>query len=421
MASSIHSIYCLTIKHMSMKQTMKPGVVDMKNDGIHGMLPEDRMPAHVRKLRAVYNVTPNAPIFQHEGWYYSIEAWREQGLPAHLEEGTPEWNEYFSFDTAADHHVHGLGWCEAEMVPCFEEKVLERRDDGKEIIQDAVGRSVLMFHDKRSGFMPEYLDHPVKDRKTWEENIKWRLDPATPERLAAIGPRMEEAIGKAKQGYVMVQRVIGGYMYLRSLMGPEDLLYMFFDNPDLIHDCMKQWLKISDALIAEHQKYVSFDEIFFGEDICYNMGSLISPDMIEEFLMPYYKELIDNARARNMDQGRRLHMQLDTDGKCMPVIDIYQKWLDMDILSPFEVASGCDVVQVGKDYPDLIMIHGIDKRIMAKSKEAIDAELERIIPVMKARGGYIPACDHGVPPEVSLENYLHYRKRCLEYGGPAVK
>jgi uroporphyrinogen decarboxylase len=112
-----------------------------------------------------------------------------------------------------------------------------------------------------------------------------------------------------------------------------------------------------------------------------------------------------------------LHVQVDTDGKAMPVIDLYAKHIGMDCMSPFEVASGCDVVQIGKDYPDLIMIHGIDKRILAKSKEAIDAELQRIIPVMKARGGYIPACDHGVPAEVSLENYLHYRKRMVELGG----
>lgn len=32
------------------------------------------------------------------------------------------------------------------------------------------------------------------------------------------------------------------------------------------------------------------------------------------------------------------------------------------------------------------------------------------------KGGYIPTCDHGVPEEVSFENYLHYRKRMLEYG-----
>ena len=50
----------------------------------------------------------------------------------------------------------------------------------------------------------------------------------------------------------------------------------------------------------------------------------------------------------------------------------------------------------------------------------MDADLqhdERILPAMRARGGYIPTCDHGVPPEVPWQNYLHYRRRCVEIGG----
>jgi hypothetical protein len=43
--------------------------------------------------------------------------------------------------------------------------------------------------------------------------------------------------------------------------------------------------------------------------------------------------------------------------------------------------------------------------------------VEYILPAMRARGGYIPTCDHGVPEEVSYENYLYYRKRCVELGG----
>ena len=39
---------------------------------------------------------------------------------------------------------------------------------------------------RRGGFMPEYLDHPVKDMNTWEEKCKWRMDPTTPERLEGL-------------------------------------------------------------------------------------------------------------------------------------------------------------------------------------------------------------------------------------------
>ena len=75
-------------------------------------------------------------------------------------------------------------------------------------------------------------------------------------------------------------------MYLRSLIGPEDLLYLFYDDPDLIHDCMKTWFELADAVIARHQEQLVFDELFLGEDICYNHGALISPDMMREFLLP---------------------------------------------------------------------------------------------------------------------------------------
>ena len=53
-------------------------------------------------------------------------------------------------------------------------------------------------------------------------------------------------------------------------------------------------------------------------------------------------------------------------------------------MSPFEAAAGCDVLRPGSQYPDL-----------------------------RISGGFLPTCDHGVPEEVSIKNYLHFRKRCL--------
>jgi hypothetical protein len=62
------------------------------------------------------------------------------------------------------------------------------------------------------------------------------------------------------------------------------------------------------------------------------------------------------------------------------------------------------------------MIGGIDKRVLARGRDAIDVHLERILAAVRARGGYIPTCDHGVPPEVSYQDYRYYRRRCVELG-----
>ena len=262
--------------------------------------------------------------------------------------------------------------------------------------------------------MPEYVDHPVKDLKSWDEKCLWRMDPSNPQRLPKILKTMANAAAVAAEGQIICANLVGGYMYLRSLIGPVDLLYMFYDNPELIRRCMEAWFLLADGVYAAMQKEIVFDEVFIAEDICYNHGSLISSDMMREFLFPYYEQLLSNIKARQLDKTRFLHFRVDTDGFSDPVIPLYKE-LGMDYLSPFEAASLCDVVRTGKEYPELLILGGFDKRILAAGKDSIDREVDRIMPAMVKRGGYIPTCDHGVPHEVSFENYLHYRKRMLEY------
>ena len=364
----------------------------------------------VRKYRDTYAITPGAPFYHCEFGFYCLDEWQRKDFPkdANLAE-------LFGFDEPAVHYLGQLGWTEAALRPAFEVKVIEDRGE-HEVVQDQAGRHVLYFKGRRDGFMPEYLDHPVKDWKTWEENVKWRLDPRSTDRFQALDEQMARVRADAARGMLVCQQVIGGYMYLRSLAGPETLLYLVHDQPDLLHDCMKSWLELADAVTARHQQNVTFDEIFFGEDICYNHGPLISPRMIREFLFPYYRQLIANVKARQIDKQRPLYIHLDTDGLVTPVIPLYRD-IGINVLSPLEVASGCDVVEIGRRYPEMVLRGGIDKRVLGRGKAAIDEMAERIFPVMRERGGYIPTCDHGVPAEVSLDDYRHYRKRCLELGG----
>ena len=80
---------------------------------------------------------------------------------------------------------------------------------------------------------------------------------------------MPDAIEKAKQGFVVEQYLVGGYMYLRSLMGPQELLFNFYDQPELIEDCMETWFRLADSVIARRQKEISIDRLLLDEDICY--------------------------------------------------------------------------------------------------------------------------------------------------------
>jgi uroporphyrinogen decarboxylase len=112
------------------------------------------------------------------------------------------------------------------------------------------------------------------------------------------------------------------------------------------------------------------------------------------------------------DHGVRVIL-VDTDGDCRQLI---QPFLDGGVtgIYPFEVQAGMDVREIRKAFPSLQILGGIDKKEIALGPERIDAELERRIPGMVNLGGYIPMADHQVPPDVSWQNYVYYRRRIAE-------
>ncbi len=164
------------------------------------------------KIWNTYRRVPESGFIQRDfGLWMCIDAWRKDGLP----EGSEA--ELFSYEPSGKADLRGLGWTEPAFEPEFPERVLEDRGE-TEIVQDRAGRGVLYFKGRRQGFMPEYVSHPVTDMRSWQENVKPRLRFDLPERIAA---RKAEAgavrDAREKNGSLVCQNIIGGYMYLRSL------------------------------------------------------------------------------------------------------------------------------------------------------------------------------------------------------------
>mgnify|MGYP001086300642 CR=1 FL=1 len=360
------------------------------------------------RIRATYQFKPLDHLVRREFsiWPEAIEEWKKQGLPPDYEE-----RNLFSYDPPGIAEVGlNLGWCEPPFFPAYEDKVIRQEGD-TEVVQDIAGRWLRVFKGRRHGFMPTYIKHAVAGWKDWEEEVAPRLDPSDPKRYEELEEKCALAakLGKA-EGRFIRQGMIGGYMYLRALIGPTEVLYAFHDQPHLIHVIMQRWAEVMNAGLERIQQYIALDELGLGEDICYNHGLLISPDMVKEFLLPYYQDVASKARRR---QSKKLYFHVDTDGWAEPAVPLYLA-AGMDVMSPWEVAAGCDVVQIGRKWPGLVMIGGIDKRVLAAGEEAIERFLARVIPPMVKRGGYIPTCDHGVPVNVRYEDYLYYRARICE-------
>jgi uroporphyrinogen decarboxylase len=68
-----------------------------------------------------------------------------------------------------------------------------------------------------------------------------------------------------------------------------------------------------------------------------------------------------------------------------------------------------DPVAIRKRYgKSLGLIGGIDKRALATGRREIHREVMSRVPYLIETGGFIPTCDHAVPPDVSLANYEYY-------------
>lgn len=204
----------------------------------------------------------------------------------------------------------------------------------------------------------------------------------------------------------------GFFWFPRTLFGIENHLMSFYDEPELLkeinHDCMTYNLKILNAVC----EICTPDFMTFAEDLSYNKGPMLSKELFDEFLAPYYRGLLPELKRRG------ILTFMDSDGLVEQVTD-WAVELGIDGMLPLERQSDVDIGGLRQRHPGLLLFGAFDKRVMHLGEEAIRREFDRIFPIMQS-GGYIPTPDHQTPPEVSLNDYKLYRKIQMEYCRKAV-
>jgi len=197
---------------------------------------------------------------------------------------------------------------------------------------------------------------------------------------------------------------LGVFSSLRTLFGFQNLMYLFSDDPALVHDVLGHltdlWLALFEEVLAD----VDVDYAYYWEDMSFKSGAMVSPRLFLEFFTPVYRRINGFFRAHGLDI-----VLLDTDGNVWGLIPLL---LDAGVtgLYPFEVRAGMDVAEVRARYPRLQMLGGIDKAALVEGPAAIDREVDRVAGVVRS-GAYVPGVDHYVPPEVPWAHFAYYRER----------
>ena len=302
-----------------------------------------------------------------------------------------------------------------QMIPTFEEKVLEHRD-GHYVVQDWMGAiteisdtyDYTYIRSAKDFVTRKWHKFPVQSRADWE-NMKWRFDPRSPGRFPED---FEERCRKLRdRDYLTTIHFNGPFWQLREWCGMEGLCVLMATDPDFVAEMAGFWTEFVSRTMAPILERVELDVVGLSEDMAYKAHSMISPAMTRRFLLPAYRRWVAEIRASGCPI-----IDMDSDGYIGELIPI---WIEARIncCDPIEVAAHNDINEFRKQFGRrMAFAGGIDKRAIAKGGRVIEAELERIRPVVRD-GGYIPGCDHGVPPDISWQSFLDYSRRLAKLTG----
>jgi uroporphyrinogen-III decarboxylase len=151
----------------------------------------------------------------------------------------------------------------------------------------------------------------------------------------------------------------------------------------------------------------------FGEDMSYNNGPMLSKELFDEFMRPYYNRVVPTLRKQGIIPI------IDSDGD----IAVPAHWFaeaGLDGILPLERQAGVDIASLRATHPRMRFIGHFDKMTMDKGEDAMRTEFERLLPTA-AGGGFLISCDHQTPPGVSYENYRTYLSLFREYAEKAGK
>lgn len=255
--------------------------------------------------------------------------------------------------------------------------------------------------------MPEFLSYPVKTHEDWDrlKDERYRLGDAS--RVVEDWVAFRQKIAESGQGVQAGVFPWGVFGTVRDMMGVEETLVCFYDDPDMMWDITERltsiWLEMWEIVARE----VRIDHIHIWEDMSGKQGSLISPAMVEEFMMPCYDRIVDFARRHNVPI-----VSVDTDGDCHELVPVMMRH-GINMFLPFEVQAGNDIREYRRLYPELGIVGGLDKLALALGRKAIDVEVEKARDMVQS-GRYVPGFDHAIPPDVSWEDFKYAAARIRE-------
>jgi hypothetical protein len=322
---------------------------------------------HVERFRALidFQAVDRLPRWEWAMWWdETLARWRREGLPGELQE-VFDISQYFGLDP-------------------YQQFWFSTTDSTIEAVQHHVEGTVSNIDDYRRVQPRLFPDH----HQAIESMGAW----------AARQARGEAVVWITLEGY---------FWFPRTLMGFTNISLALYDQPELIHRINQDLTEFNLRILDQVRRACLPTFVTIAEDMSYNHGPMISQQHFQEFIAPYYRQIV----PRLQEMGAAI--LVDTDGDVTRLVP----WLLQEGVHgvlPLERQAGVDGAALRRQFPALRMVGHFDKMTMPKGEAAMRAEFERLRPLMQS-GGFIPSVDHQTPPGVSLEQYRLYLRLLEQY------
>ncbi len=337
-----------------------------------------------------YEQIDRLPVVAIENYHedVAIARWQSEGLPA---DRSPE--EYLGMDYFVYAPLNLMP------IPGFEYRVIAEDEESYTEI-DSMGTTIRRDKSAPSMYYG-YLDHPVKNMGDWERyRERFRVD--SPGRLPENLPAVVAALNASP--YPVGLSLFPWFFRLGFyLLGMERFMTAVYDMPELLHAMFSFWGQFAITLVEQLLAAgLKLDFAAFIEDSAYKTGPHFSPATYREFWLPYQDPLVEL-----LQQYHVARICLWTAGN----IDVYLPMLlehGINCTWPVERCSSMDPVALRAQYGRRLFLGGgINKQAFIDGPSAIDSEIARLMPLIR-EGGFLPAIDDVVPPEVPFSTYQYY-------------
>lgn len=307
-----------------------------------------------------------------------------------------EANIFFNFDRIEV--LGGSVW----LAPSFEHKVVEETERSK-IIMNGDGLLAEVPKDGSGSSIPHYLKSSVVTPEDWAKVKKERMDLAHPSRTVDIAKHL--ARHPNDRDYPLGVNCGSMIGRIRDMLTFEGLAYACYDYPEMVEDMVETSCVLVEHFLNQVLPHFAFDYATGWEDICFKNGPIVDLEFFRDIVTPRYKRIHKLLADHGIDIW-----YTDCDGDVRPLLPFFLEG-GINCLFPFEVNGCAHPAELFDTFgKELRIMGGVDKMQLGAGREAIDAYLDTLVPLVK-RGGYIPFCDHRCPPNVPEEDYLYYLDR----------